>query len=88
MLRASLPSLLFFSTTSSSRLMTLRFMTASALLGLSTGILFSAHLLSSHLSTVNSVFLEINMLLCVWASPQAKFFTHFPLFCSVSSLHC
>ena len=54
MVGSFLPSLLFLSTTSSSRLMTPRFVTAGTLLGLSTVILFFTHVLSPHLST-NSI---------------------------------
>ena len=59
---ASLPSLLFFSPASSSRLMTLRFVTASALKDFSTGILLSAHVSSPHLSIVNRIFSRMNLL--------------------------
>jgi hypothetical protein len=62
---ASLPSLLFLSPTSSSRLMTLRFVTASALDDFSTGILSSTHVLSPHPSIVNSAFSQINLLAIV-----------------------
>jgi hypothetical protein len=60
--RASLPSLLFLSPTSSSRLMTLRFITASALKDFSTGILLSTHVSSPHLSIANRIFSNINLL--------------------------
>jgi hypothetical protein len=56
---AFLSSLLFFSSTSSSRLMSLRFVTMSALLGFSAGILFSTHVLSPNLSIVNCVLSKI-----------------------------
>jgi hypothetical protein len=59
---ASLPSLLFLSPASSSRLMTLGFVTASALDDFSTCILSSTHVLSPHPSIVNSVFSKINLL--------------------------
>jgi hypothetical protein len=59
---ASLPSLLFLSPASSSRLMTLRFVTASALDDFSTCIPSSTHVLSPHPSIVNSVFSKINLL--------------------------
>ena len=62
---ASLPSLLFLSPTSSSRLMTLRFVTAGALDDFSTGILASTHVLSPHPSIVNSAFPKINLLAIV-----------------------
>jgi hypothetical protein len=62
---ASLPSLLFLSTASSSRLMTLRFVTAGALDDFSTGILSSTHVLSPHPSIVYSAFPKINLLAIV-----------------------
>ena len=59
---AFLPSFLFLSSSSSSRLMPPRFVTTSVLLGFSTGILFSTHALSPHLLIVNSILSEINLL--------------------------
>ena len=51
-----LPSLLFLSTTGSSSLMSPCFLTASALFGFSTGILFSTLVHSPHLSqNINSI---------------------------------
>jgi hypothetical protein len=52
-------SLLFFSFMSSSRLMSLRLVTTSALLGFSTGILFSTHVLSPNLPIVNCALSKI-----------------------------
>jgi len=52
---AFLPSLLLLSAASSSSLMTLRSITPGTLDGFSAGILVSAHVLSPHLSIVNSV---------------------------------
>ena len=59
---ALLPSLLLLSPASSSRLMTLLFVTASAFLRFSSGILFFSHVLSPHGSIVNSNFYRINLL--------------------------
>jgi len=59
---AFLPSLLFLSTSSSSRLMTLRFVTARAIDGFSTAILSTTHVLSPHIPIVNSILSKINLL--------------------------
>jgi len=84
---AFLPSLLLLSPTSSSRLMTLRFMTASALRGLSTGILFSTRFLSPHLSTDNNVFSNINPVVARRLQCKQRV-SCIPSFVSVISLHC
>jgi hypothetical protein len=59
---ALLPSLLFLSPTSSSRLMTLLFVHASVGIHFSTAILFFTHVLSPHLSIANSLLPKINLL--------------------------
>jgi hypothetical protein len=57
-----LPSLLFLSSTSSSRLMTFRLVAPSTLSDFSIAILFFTHVFSNHSLTVNSIFYKINLL--------------------------
>jgi hypothetical protein len=84
--RTSLPSFLFLSPTSSSRLVAMLFAQIHLF---STGILFSTRLLSPHLSTVNSIFSRIEYVVVGVGSNINKVFHAISPFCvHVRSLHC